>query len=162
TSGRITIGGVEIGTLPAAVIGRRMGYVGATPYLFAGTLRDNLLFGLRHIPVRPADYQSTAAKRRARQLYEARRSGNSDLDIHADWADYKGAGIVDATTLSQRVTEVLASLDFEDAVYSLGLRWRLDPVAHPEAAGRLLEARKALGRRLAEDGITGLVETYDP
>ena len=57
TGGRITIGGHDLGELPLAVIGRRIGYVGATPYLFAGTLRDNLLLGLRHRPVRPAEYR---------------------------------------------------------------------------------------------------------
>src|SRR5436190_1312150 len=56
TGGRITIGGLELAKLPTAVVGRRIGYVGAAPYLFAGSLRDNLLFGLRHIPVRPADH----------------------------------------------------------------------------------------------------------
>lgn len=93
TSGRITIGGAEIAKLPAAVIGRRIGYVSATPYLFAGTLRDNLLFGLRHIPVAPADYAGTLTKRRARPAYEARQSGNLELDPHADWIDYQGAGV---------------------------------------------------------------------
>ena len=162
TSGRVTIGGAEIATLPAAVIGRRIGYVGATPYLFAGTLRDNLLFGLRHVPVRPANYEGSAAKRRARQLHEARQSGNIELDLHADWLDYEGAGVADSEALSKRITEVLSRLDLEEAVYSLGLRWRLDPKAHPEAAARFLEARKALASRLVEDGITNLVETYHP
>jgi len=162
TSGRITIGGIDIATLPAAVIGRRMGYVGATPYLFAGTLHENLLFGLRHIPVRPANYEGAVAKRRARQLYEARQSGNIELDLHADWLDYESAGVADSEALSRRVTEVLARLDLEEAVYSLGLRWRLDPEAQPEAAARLLEARRALAQRLIKDGITNLVETYDP
>ena len=92
TSGRITIGGTDIATLPSAIIGRRIGYVGATPYLFAGTLRDNLLFGLRHTPVRPAEYEGAIARRRAKQLHEARQSGNIDLDIHADWLDYAGGG----------------------------------------------------------------------
>ena len=162
TSGRIMIGGVEIATLPVAVIGRRIGYVGATPYLFVGTLRDNLLFGLRHIPVRPANYEGSVTKRRARQLHEARQSGNIELDLHADWLDYEGAGVADPDALSRRVTQVLARLDLEEAVYTLGLRWRLDREAHPEAAARLLEARKALAARLIEDGITNLVETYDP
>ena len=162
TSGRITIGGIDIATLPAAVIGRRMGYVGATPYLFAGTLHENLLFGLRHIPVRPANYEGAVAKRRARQLHEARQSGNIELDLHADWLDYESAGVADSEALSRRVTEVLARLDLEEAVYSLGLRWRLDPEAQPEAAARLLEARRALAQRLIKDGITNLVETYDP
>ena len=161
TSGRITVGGVDLATLPIAVTGRRLGYVGATPYMFAGTLRDNLLLGLRHHPVRPAEYDAAAANRRSTQSYEAQRSGNIDLDLHADWIDYDAAGVPDAEGLSRRITEVLGRVDFEEAVYTLGLRWRFDPEANPEAAARLLEARKALARRLVEDGITNLVETYD-
>jgi putative ABC transport system ATP-binding protein len=161
TSGRIMIGGTDIATLPTAVVGRRIGYVGATPYFFAGTLRDNLLLGLRHRPVRPAKYEPAVAKRRSAQIHEARRSGNIDLDLDADWLDSEAAGTSDAEGLSIRITEVLTRVDFEEAVYTLGLRWRLDPDAHPEAAARLLEARKALARRLVEDGITNLVETYD-
>jgi putative ABC transport system ATP-binding protein len=57
---------------------------------------------------------------------------------------------------------VLSRLDLEEAVYSLGLRWRVDLSAHPEAASQFLAARKALARRLIEAGITNLVETYDP
>ena len=37
---------IDLADLPLAVIGRRIGYVGATPYMFTGTLRDNLLLGL--------------------------------------------------------------------------------------------------------------------
>ena len=33
------------------------------------------------------------ARRRARQLEEARRSGNIDFDLHADWVDYDAAGV---------------------------------------------------------------------
>jgi putative ABC transport system ATP-binding protein len=162
TSGRITIGGVDIAALPLAVIGRRIGYVGATPYLFAGTLRDNVLLSLRHVPLRPAQYEAAEARRRARRRAEARKSGNIDFDLHADWIDYVAAGVADREGLSRRITEILAALDLERDVYALGLRWRLDPEVEPAAAGRLLEARKALARRLVEDGIANLVETYDP
>jgi ABC-type multidrug transport system fused ATPase/permease subunit len=161
TSGRITIGGTDLAALPFAVVGRRIGYVAATPYFFAGTLRDNLLLGLCHRPVRPAEYDGAVARRRARQLHEAQQSGNIDLDIDADWLDYEAAGVTDREALSRRITDVLAALDLEEIVYSLGLRWRLDPESNPEAAAQLLEARRALARRLAEDEITGLVETYD-
>jgi putative ABC transport system ATP-binding protein len=161
TSGRITIGGIDIASAPIAVTGRRIGYVGPTPYIFAGTLRDNLLLGLSHHPIRPGEYEPVAAKRRAAQLYEARQSGNIDLDLDADWLDYEAAGVSDREGLSRRITEVLARLDGEDDVYGLGLRWRLDPEAAPEAAERLLEARRTLARRLVEDGAAHLVETYD-
>jgi len=158
TSGRIAIGGVDLAGLPVAAIGRRIGYVGSNPYIFTGTLRDNLLLGLRHRPVREA---ADSDPRRARQLLEARRAGNIDFDIHADWIDYDSAGVTDAEGLTQRVAEVLRKLDFEEDVYNLGLRWRLDPEERPEAAAQLIEARKALARRLAEDNISNLVETYD-
>jgi ABC-type thiamine transport system ATPase subunit len=95
-------------------------------------------------------------------VHEARQSGNIDLDLDADWLDYEGAGVADTEALSRRITEVLGRLDLEEAVYTMGLRWRLDPEAHPEAAEQLLDVRKALARRLVEDGITNLVETYDP
>jgi putative ABC transport system ATP-binding protein len=57
---------------------------------------------------------------------------------------------------------VLRLLGFEEGVYSIGLRGKVDPTANPELAGRLLEARNALSERLARDGITNYVETYDP
>ncbi|HEY1260043.1 MAG TPA: ABC transporter transmembrane domain-containing protein [Stellaceae bacterium] len=161
TSGRITIGGIDLATAPVAVTGRRIGYVGATPYLFAGSLRDNLLLSLRHVPLRPAEYEPAEGRRRARQLQEAQRSGNIDFDIHADWIDYDAAGVANHAALLRRITQILVALDFDDDVYALGLRWRLDPEARPEAAAGLLEARRALARRLAENGIANLVETYD-
>src|SRR6516162_7276522 len=161
TSGRILIGGMELANLPTAITGRRIGYAGAAPYLFAGTLRENLLLGLRHRPIRPAEYDPASDRRRSAQIYEARRSGNIDFDIGADWLDYESAGVVDSAGLSTRIIEVLTHLDFDEVVYTLGLRWRLDPEGNPEAAARLLEARKTLARRLVEDGITHLVETYD-
>jgi putative ABC transport system ATP-binding protein len=162
SGGRITVGGADLAELPLAVVGRRIGYVGATPYLFSGTLRDNLLLGLRHHPVLPADHDEETARRRAKELAEARRAGNIDFDIDADWVDYASAGVADMDALSVRIAEVLTELGFEEDVYSFGLRGYLDPADKPELASRLLEARKALSRRLAADGITNLVETYDP
>lgn len=162
SSGRITAGGIDLATLPVAVVGRRIGYVNATPYLFTGTLRDNLLLGLRHRPVLPAAYNEDVARKRARQLAESRRAGNIDFDINADWIDYESAGVADAPALGARIIEVLGRLGFEDDVYAFGLRGEVDPAAHPELAARLLDARKTLAERLARDGITDLVETYDP
>ena len=59
---------------------------------------------------------------------------------------------------------MLVRLDFDEATsIRLGLRWRLDP------DGRSRSCRAACWRRgrrwrsrLADDGITNLVETYDP
>src|SRR4051794_35261243 len=162
TGGRITIAGHELGELPLAVLGDRVAYAPATPYLFTGTLRDNLLLALRHRPIRPAEYDEAEARRRARQEEESRRSGNIDFDLHADWVDYAAAGVANAEELSARIVELLTRLDFETDVYNFGLRSRFDAGADPELTARLLEARRALRERLAADGITNLVETFDP
>jgi len=111
--------------------------------------------------LRPAEYEAAGGRRRARQLQEAQKSGNIDFDIRADWIDYEAAGVADRAALLRRITEILTALDSDSDVYALGLRWRLDPEADP-AAARLLEARRTLARRLVEDGIANLVETYDP
>src|SRR5207237_8944008 len=115
-----------------------------------------------HVPRRPAVQDDTTGRRRARQLSEAKRSGNIEADLQADWSDYESAGVSNQAELMERVAEVLARLDFEPDVYGLGLRGRLDPASQSELAERLLEARQALEQRLAADGITNLVETYDP
>jgi putative ABC transport system ATP-binding protein len=162
TGGRITIGSRNLAELPLAVVGRRIGYVSATPYLFAGTLRENLLLALRHRPIRPAEYDDGTARRRSRQLEETRRAGNIDFDLNADWIDYDEAGVADSDGLAERITAILGEVDLAADVYDLGLRGRVDPEANPALAERLLEARRALAQRLVEEGITKLVETYDP
>src|SRR3546814_5518216 len=46
SSGVLRIGGRDVERLPSAVTGRRIAYVGPHAYHFAGSLRDNLLYGL--------------------------------------------------------------------------------------------------------------------
>jgi ABC-type multidrug transport system fused ATPase/permease subunit len=162
STGRISIGGADMAEMPLAVIGRRIGYVDATPYLFTGTLRDNLFGGLRHYPVLPAEYDEEVARTRVKQLIEARRAGNIDFDIDADWTDYAMAGVSNGEELSLRIAELLREVGFEEDVYGFGLRGQVNPEANPELAARLLGARKELTVRLLRDGITNLVETFDP
>lgn len=160
TSGRITIGGDDLFKLPAAARGRRIGYVAATPYLFAGTLYDNFLLALRHRPMRPA--AAAGENRRAKELSEALKSGNIAFDLRAEWTDYQSAGVADEAALLKRVDEVLDRLDFAEDVYTFGLRSRLDPEKNPAAAARFLEARKTLAVRLDAEAITNLVESWNP
>jgi putative ABC transport system ATP-binding protein len=162
SGGRVTIGGHDIATLHEAVIGRRMGYVSATPHFFAGTLQDNLLLGLRTRPIREHVYEPLRAKRIAIEREEARRSGNIDLDINADWTDYEAAGVADSAELLRRVVEVLRHVDFAEDVYWFGLRGRLHATEQEAIGDRLLAARGALAERLAAEGLTHLVERFDP
>jgi ABC-type multidrug transport system fused ATPase/permease subunit len=162
TAGRITVGGTDIAGLHNAVVGRRIGYASSTPYIFAGTLRDNIFLGLKNRPLRARERDPAQARKLAASLAEARASGNIELDPEADWLDLEAAGVADERALAKRCVELLRRVDFDEDVYGFGLRGRLDPQAQPEIAGRLLEARHALAQCLEEDSITHLVEPFDP
>ena len=161
TSGRLVIGETDLNSVPLAVSGRRIGYVGPITYLLSTSVRDNLLLGLRHRPNRLPDDGSAGEQSRAREIEEARKSGNIDYDIAADWIDYQQAGVLDAAGLELRMAEVLRLVDLEEDVHLFGLRGRLDPDRQPEAT-RLIKARRVLAERLEAGGLAHLVERFDP
>jgi len=163
TGGRLTIGGADIGTLPLAVTGRRIGYVGPTTYLFSASVRDNLLVGLRHHPRGvSADRDIAGRADRNRGIDEARQSGNSEFDIRDDWIDYEQAGVADMAALEARILDVLRMVDLDDDIYHLGLRGRIDPEEHPETAAQIVKARHVLAERLAANELSHLVERFAP
>jgi putative ABC transport system ATP-binding protein len=162
TSGRLSIGDKDLNGLPFAVSGRQIAYVGPATYLFSTSVRDNLLLGLRHRPLHPADYDAEAAARWSRAAAEARRAGNLDWDPAADWVDYQQAGAADAAELEEKMIATLRLVDFEEDVYLFGLRGHLDPEREPQAAASVVEARHRLSDRLAARGLGRLVERFDP
>ena len=160
-SGSVAINGVEITQAPESVTGRTIAYVGQEPSVRVGTLRDNLYYGLKHRPTRPADYDEAGTRERSRKLRESNLSGNSPFDINADWLDYEGAGVSDLDDLTGRAMTVLAVADMADDIYDLGLQGTFDPQARPELAAQLLEARNAMYDRLQSPDIAELVELFD-
>ena len=160
TSGRLMVGETDINSVPLAVSGRRIGYVGPTTYLFSASVKDNLLLGLRHRPNQSPDNDDE--KPRTRAIEEAHQSGNSQFDVAADWVDYRQAGVGDAAELEARIVEVLRVVDLDEDVHLLGLRGRLDPDRQPEAAQHIIEARRVLAERLTGNDLAHLVERFDP
>ena len=76
-AGRVLINDVELHRLPEAVTGRRITYVGYPAQIFAGTIADNLLFGLRHRPVRPRELRGRGGRDvQAGACWRRERSGN--------------------------------------------------------------------------------------
>lgn len=161
SAGSITIGGTRLSALSAASLGSRMAYVGPGAYLFATSVRDNLLYGLKHRPVAGPDYDAEGEAEHHRFMSEAAASGNSTDDINADWVDYKAAGFEDAEGLSHRALDVILMVDMDRDIYDLGLRGVIDPDARPDVARRLLEARQAFRARLEGSDLAATVESFD-
>ena len=161
TAGRITIGGRDLADLPESVTGRRMAYVGPGAYMFSGSVRDNLFYGLKHRPLRPAVYDEETAQVRASALQDAVLAGNTGLDPQAGWTDYAAAGADGRESLRVRAMASLDLVEMGDTLYDMGLRGTLDPGERPEIAARLLSAREAIHQRLEAPDMAGLVEPFD-
>ncbi len=159
SSGSVELGGVDMTRAPEAVTGRCIGYVGSPAYLFPARVRDNILYGLKHRPVRPAE-ESTPEK--AFALHEAERTGNTTLDIEADWVDYEAAGCTGPDDIDQRIVELLRVVDLEETIFELGLRSRAQKHAGADVGERILSARRHMRERLQGLGIEDWVERFDP
>ncbi|MEE8500332.1 MAG: ABC transporter ATP-binding protein, partial [Kiloniellales bacterium] len=162
SSGTIKIDGRDVAGLPQAVTGRRLSYVGQDAYLFQLSVRENLIYGLKHKPLREAAYEGAEAAQRAAWIAESERAGNSTLDPEADWVDYAVTGAEGPAEINDKITEVLRLVDLEEDVYRFGLTGTIDPEAHPEACEAVLSARAALPERLAAEDAENLVVRFDP
>lgn len=158
TRGRIAVGGSDLSELPESVTGRRMAYVGPQAYLYNGTIGENLVYGLKHLPLR----DRADGRRPDIEVAEAIKSGNIEYDYQADWVDYEAAGVSGPEELQARIIEVLRVVEFERDVYQIGLRGVIDPARRLDVAARILKARAAFSERLAGDPtLSELVEKFD-
>ena len=142
--GTAKIGDQNLAKVHESVTGQRMAYVGENASLFSGTVRDNLLYGLKHQPLRPADYDADELAAHKYQMCEAREAGNATHDLAADWIDYEAAGVSSAEQLSTRVYDVLDLVDIKSEIYDLGLTQKLDPTSKPDVVAKILQARAHL------------------
>lgn len=161
-SGRISVGGIDLYEMSEAVTGRRMAYASSDAYLFQGTLRDNLLYGLKHAPLTEVRYDGVKATQRRWAVDEAANAGNPDYDISSDWIDYKSAGATGPGDLYHAIRPVLDAVVLAQDILDLGLRARVDPGLHPEITGRIVEVREALRQRLNDEGLSSLVASFEP
>jgi putative ABC transport system ATP-binding protein len=158
-SGCVKIGEHELSALPRALIGRRISYAGVEAVLFPGSIRDNLVYGLRHHPVNSAE---EAKEEAARRLMEAQRTGNPLESIHDQWIDCELAGVCDPDELDTLLVDHLKRMGLEEDLYRFGLSGTVDPERYPDLAGRVIEARTLLREKLEEAGRADLVEPFDP
>ena len=162
TAGTLRLGDASADALPEAVTGRRLAYVGPSAYLFSTTVRDNLLYGVQHLPLRPAEYDGDGAQHIEKWMTESAIAGNSTDDLNAGWIDYEAAGVVDDAALKTRIFDTLKMVNLDEDIYVLGLRGSIDPATQSGLAQAFLKARSEFHKRLTEPEIAALVEGFDP
>ncbi len=160
-AGRITIGDRDIHGLPDSVVGRRVTYASSDTYFFSGSLKENLLYGLKHAPVREVAYEGRPAQARRRDAMEARKSGNPDFNPGDDWIEPRSAtGVSEIDGILGSMMAVLDLVHLSDQVLEFAIFSTLDVVANPELLEEILILRKAFRNELACQDKANLVVPF--
>ncbi|MGF1503351.1 MAG: ABC transporter transmembrane domain-containing protein [Paracoccaceae bacterium] len=156
-AGTLQIGGQDIRTLHQAVIAARIGYAGPRPYLFAGTIGDNLTMALRTRPngeMLPEDVTEA--------IEEARRAGNSVDPAFGDWLCPDAKDLADRERLSAWWLQLTEAMGTDEYLFRRGIDAKFDAAAHPELAERLAALRPEIARRIEAAGLSKAVHRFDP
>jgi ABC-type multidrug transport system fused ATPase/permease subunit len=148
-TGTALLDNMELAQVPSAVAGRQIGYVGSEARLFTGTLLDNLVYGLRHQPLRAAPPGGNGNPHPA---------GPVAAD---DWLDLAGIGVADRVGLMAAVLEAARIAGLDDDLFAFGLRATIDPSKQAEIAERVLTARHLVMERFQGEGGEAAVEFFD-
>jgi len=157
TSGRLAAGGQPLADAHLAIVGSRIGYACRSAHVFSGTLMHNLLYGLKHRPVKEAEYDSVGAAAEAQRRRDAEASGNSTDDINAGWVDAATAGVDDPEA---HALDVLRVVKMNDELLAFGLASRNEK-PDPKLAALALEARGRLRDKVRTPELAPLIELFD-
>ncbi len=161
TSGRITSGDQDLNMLPESVSGRSISFAGNEAYFFFGTVRDNLLYALKHAPLSEFVYEGAGEVQRRWEQQEARWAGNPDYDLKSNWINFAGAGVTGPEDLMERVLKVLNVVGLGKDVLDLALRSTVDPSRYGDLAPKVVAMRQALRDELIKEDLDGLIEPFE-
>ncbi len=132
-AGEVRLGGLTVGELAAAELAARIGVVSQSPFLFNGTIRSNLLYGLLRRPEGDLD----------------------DLATFLDASALGGEAAPSSEALDEHLVGVCEEVSLREDLYELGVSTRLAP----EHARSFLAIRTRLRRAFQDDPA---VEHFDP
>ncbi|WP_434052645.1 MAG: ABC transporter transmembrane domain-containing protein [Roseibium sp.] len=160
-SGKVLIGDHDLDKLNDSTLGREIAYVGGAVHVWTGTIRDNLYYGLRHRPLIPPERDGEEQKQYKRRVNEANQTKNPVYDLAAEWNDFDAAGVSNDDELDEKALALLETVRLDNDVYRLGLQSRLDPSMNDTFAEKILNVRKSLAGRIADEPkLAGLVELW--
>lgn len=152
-AGKVLMGGRDLNDLHQMVIASRIGYAEVTPYVFQGTLGDNLMMPLRHQPLEALEIPESVRSKEAAREKESLRSGNSTDAYNANWVDPSIAGVEDIDALRDWWVQLVEALGSGTAMFRRGLEQTFDATVHPDLARRIVELRPRIRAELEREGL---------
>ncbi|WP_037314232.1 ABC transporter transmembrane domain-containing protein [Ruegeria halocynthiae] len=156
--GDVLIAGHDVRTLHQSVIAARIGYAYSRPYLFDGTLGDNLLMPLRTHP----QHEAEAIKAPTRWQIEAERAGNPIDSLSDEWIDPGLAGLDDIEEIRDWWFQLVEAMGIDEFMFRRTLRTQFDPEQHPTLARDIVNLREMVAERLEEKDLARYVYRFDP
>ncbi len=156
--GDVILAGHKLNALHQKVIAARIGYAYSRPYLFDGTLGDNLLMPLRTHPQREGD----ALRAPSRRQIEAVRAGNPPDSLSDEWIDPALAGLDDIEEIRDWWFKLVEAMGIDEFMFRRTLRSQFDAELHPILAQEIVNLRGTIAERLREKGLDQYVYRFHP
>lgn len=155
TRGEVIVAGHSLSKLHQGVIASRIGHAFNAPYLFDGTLGDNVLMPLRNQP------RATEAERQLLQRAEALRAGNSADPVDADWVNPDLAGLRSEHDLRDWWFQLVEAMGIDGQLFHRTLHARLQD-HHRALEAQITALRPRIEARLEEQGLRDVVYRFLP
>ena len=155
--GTIEVAGHRFDQLHQGVIAARIGYAYSHPYLFSGSLGDNVLMPLRSRPGNVSRDNATLRKQA-----EAKRAGNSGDLLEADWVNPELAGLGSEGDLRDWWFQLIEAMGIDEQLFQRTLHARFESGAHPALVQHIIRLRPIIRERLQDAGLADAVHHFDP
>lgn len=156
--GSVTISGHDLSELHQSVISARIGYAHSRPYLFDGTLGDNLLMPLKSSPKTVL----WDPDRKDRTTLEAKRAGNSLDSIKADWVDPGLAGLSTTEEIRGWWFQLVEAMGIDELMFRRMLKSRMEPELHTQLVASIVSLREEVYEKLVARDLDGFVNRFHP
>ncbi|MCG7625764.1 ABC transporter transmembrane domain-containing protein [Epibacterium sp. Ofav1-8] len=153
--GEVIVAGRPLAELHQGVIASRIGYAFSGPYLFDGSLGDNVLMPLRNRP------RATAPELQLLSRAEAVRAGNSADPLHADWVNPDLAGLGSEDGLRDWWFQLVEAMGIDGQLFHRTLHARLMD-HHRALEAQITALRPRIAARLAAQGLGDVVYRFLP
>lgn len=155
--GRVSIGGQDLAALPQSTIGARIGWADSAPYVFSGSVEDNMMLSMKTQPSFAKDTGEHLQKHRQ----EAGLSGNLQFVPEDNWIDPSLAQLRDLDDIHAWWMTMVEAMGVDGSIMLRGLGLQISSADAPDIAEKLVELREQVASQLAESALAKSVQRFD-
>ena len=160
-SGSLSLGNTDLSRITAQNRATVIGYADGSPGFLDRSLFDNLVYGLRKVPIIKTTEQMTTDGVGAALQQEAILVGNSPDDVETEWINYEALGLASKDDLIQRILGAINVVEMDRDLLGFGLRMVVSASRVQEISEGVIRAREYLRAHMEEISSNNMVELFD-